>query len=114
MTDPTSVCVGANLRRIRTEKGITIRDLSALIEAADLKMGWTTISRTENGLRRVDVGELTALAVALEVSPLELLIPKDDWMEITGFGGAPTGAVQDWFRAGGPLEDCLDAHQIAF
>lgn len=111
MTDPTSVTVGRNLQRIRTEKNLTIRDVSVLLESADVKMGWTMISRTENGLRKVTVGELTALAASLEVSPVELLVPPNGWMQVTGFGAAPSRAVRDWMQVGGPLEDLLDSNE---
>jgi transcriptional regulator with XRE-family HTH domain len=38
----------------------------------------TGITRIEKGQRRVDAGELCALAVALDVSPLTLLLPWED------------------------------------
>ena len=62
---------GENLRRIRTEKGLSQRDLSSLcnIDNAD-------ISRMENGLVNVSLTTVAQLADALEVPFLKLLKPE--------------------------------------
>jgi len=115
MVDPTSETVGRNLKMFRTERGLTIERLSTMLEAAGHRIGWSMLSRTERGLRRATVGDLMALACALEISPLDLLVPMGDGVtEVSGFGPAPAPAIRDWVQVGGPLEDQLDAHQVIF
>lgn len=62
---------GENLKRLRTQKGLSQRDLSALcnVDNAD-------ISRMENGEINVTLNTVTQLADALEVPFLELLKQK--------------------------------------
>jgi transcriptional regulator with XRE-family HTH domain len=62
---------GANLRRIRIQKGLSQRDLSALcnVDNAD-------ISRMENGDINVTLNTVAQLADALEVPFLDLIKPK--------------------------------------
>ena len=115
MVDPTSETVGRNLKMLRTEKRLSIEKLSSLLEASGHRLGWSMLSRTERGLRRATVGDLMALACALEVSPLDLLVPMGDGVtEVSGFGPAPAPAIREWVEAGGPLEDYLDTHQVIF
>lgn len=51
-------------------------------------MSTSALNRVENRTRKVDVDDLMALAVALDVSPLGLLLPRsergDDLAKITG------------------------------
>lgn len=72
---PTSAVVADRVRSIRQARRM---DLAALSDSLDL-VGWSipvaALSRLENGKRRIDVDDLLALAVALDVSPLELIFP---------------------------------------
>lgn len=62
---------GENLKRVRTQKGMSQRDLSALcnVDNAD-------ISRMENGEINVTLNTVAQLADALDVQFWELLKPK--------------------------------------
>ena len=62
---------GENLRRIRTEKGLSQRDLSALCNIDNAE-----ISRMENGQVNVSLTTVSQLADALEVPFLKLLKPE--------------------------------------
>jgi len=63
---------GENLKRVRTQKSMSQRDLSALcnVDNAD-------ISRMENGEINVTLNTVAQLADALDVQFWELLKPKD-------------------------------------
>lgn len=60
--------VGANLRRFRNGRGMS---QSKLAEMADLNRSY--LSMVENGRRNISLDNLVALALALQVEPVELL-----------------------------------------
>lgn len=70
----TSAVVARNVRRLRAD-----RDLRAVSNRLG-DVGWpisvAALSRLENGERRIDVDDLMAIAVALDVSPIQLLLPR--------------------------------------
>ncbi len=86
-TGATAQRVAGNVRRLREERGFSLRGLSDELK----KFGWAlsadAINKIENGrelesggvppkqIRRVDVDDLVALALALNVSPSALLLP---------------------------------------
>lgn len=65
------ILFGTNLRRIRKDKGFSQRELSSRcnIDNAD-------ISRMENGDINITLKTLQQLADAMDISVLELLIPR--------------------------------------
>lgn len=106
-TGLTGLTVAANVKRLRGEMSYT--QLSRRLEE---RAGWSInpvgIRRIEAGERRVGADDLIALAVALEVSPVTLLMPASDTaggeVSVTGHGGALTAeAVWHWLRASYPL-----------
>jgi transcriptional regulator with XRE-family HTH domain len=74
----TGETVRANIKRLRREKDMTLRDLSDHMGRVVRPMAHNTISEIERGARRVDVDDLMALAEGLNVSPIALLMPKAD------------------------------------
>lgn len=93
----TAAAVSANVKRLRLKQNLGLRGLARKL-AADRPLGHNAIDQIERGTRRVDVDDLTALAVALEVSPETLLMPyaenADDEVRITGWG--PMYASEAW------------------
>lgn len=75
--------VAMNLRIVRQRSGVDLRSLAARMREAGRTISASALSKIENGDRRVDVDDLTALAYALGTTPTELLSPPD--------GSAPTG-----------------------
>jgi transcriptional regulator with XRE-family HTH domain len=75
---PSSDRVAANLRRIRREKNLSAAELSKKLAELGQPILDTGISKIEKGTRAVDVDDLTALAVALDVTPNALLLPDVD------------------------------------
>lgn len=69
------------------------------------------LGRIENGTRRVDVDDLTALAVVFEVSPASLLMPEaeaaaHDPLAVVQLTGTDTMAGQrawSWLTGGYPI-----------
>ncbi|MFF0506824.1 helix-turn-helix domain-containing protein [Streptomyces fimicarius] len=107
VSDPTGRNVALNVRRIREARGWSTYDLARLLDQVGRPIAASAIAKVERAERRVDVGDLTALAVALRVNPSALLLPLDDapaqTVEITG-GGAVSGATAwDWADGLQPL-----------
>ncbi|MGW3486515.1 helix-turn-helix domain-containing protein [Streptomyces sp. NPDC001054] len=66
--------VAAEVARLRGR--VTVRELSARLEELGRPILPSGISKIEHGLRRVDVDDLVALAMALEVTPNRLLFGR--------------------------------------
>ncbi|MFF4566198.1 helix-turn-helix domain-containing protein [Streptomyces sp. NPDC001435] len=107
ITDATGRQVAFNVRRIREARGWSTYDLSRLLKAAGRPIAPSAIAKVERAERRVDVGDLTALAAALGVNPSALLLPlKDgpaDSVEVTGGGSVAGADAWDWADGKGPL-----------
>jgi transcriptional regulator with XRE-family HTH domain len=72
---PTGDRVRSNVQRLRMARGMTKKDLSDATGRAGRAIPPLGISRIETGTRRVDADDLVALALALNVSPLTILLP---------------------------------------
>jgi len=66
-----------NLAQLRAERRLTYRQLADRLERIGRPIPTLGLSRIEKGNRRVDVDDLVALAIALDVSPGALLLPRD-------------------------------------
>jgi transcriptional regulator with XRE-family HTH domain len=97
---PTGETVRANIVRLRDDKNLTYAELARRTEEAGRPIPVLGLRRIENGERRVDVDDLMALAVALDVSPVTLLMPESttaaDVVEVTG--RPPETAAIAWDR----------------
>lgn len=71
--------VGANIRRLRHERGLSREKLAPLLAAAGRPtIAYpSSISRGEAGLQRISVDDLVAYAAALQVNPTQLLTPHE-------------------------------------
>ena len=72
---PTGVTVAENIAHWREERRIDFAELSRRLAALGRVIPPLGLRRIENQERRVDTGDLAALALALNVSPLALLLP---------------------------------------
>lgn len=72
---PTGERVAEQVARLRDEKNLTYAGLEQRLESGGHKIPALGLRRIEAKARNVSVDDLTALAVALEVSPLTLLLP---------------------------------------
>jgi transcriptional regulator with XRE-family HTH domain len=69
-SDEILVRIGSNVRRIRTKKGLSLRELSYLCNIDNSK-----IAKIEQGRINITVKTLMELCSGLEVGPSELLRP---------------------------------------
>ncbi len=70
-----------------------MRDLAAELESNQWALSASAISQIENGARRVDVDDLFALAIALDVTPALLLMPEAHSADERVDGPAPFGTT---------------------
>ncbi|NKS20853.1 helix-turn-helix domain-containing protein [Rhodococcus hoagii] len=75
---PTGETVRTNIAKARKDQHLTLRDLAERLAANGRPLAHNTLSEIERGARRVDVDDLFAIAVALDVSPSVLLVPASD------------------------------------
>src|ERR1700736_1212444 len=74
--DATAETVSANVKRLRLEQNLGLRGLSKRLGEVGRPLGHSAVDQIEKGTRRVDVDDLMALALAFNVSPATLLMPK--------------------------------------
>jgi hypothetical protein len=73
--DATAETVSANVKRLRMKQNLGLRGLSKKLGEVGRPLGHSAVDQIEKGTRRVDVDDLMALALALDVSPITLLMP---------------------------------------
>ncbi|KUI01290.1 hypothetical protein AU189_13385 [Mycolicibacterium acapulense] len=108
--DRSGWAVAANVARQRGVAGLNYTELSGRLADLGRDIPPLAVRRIEEGQRRVDVDDLMALAMALDISPVALLMPEldsarqDDPVDITG--SPETLAAQqvwEWLTAQAPL-----------
>lgn len=75
---PISEAVAANVQAVRKGRGMSQQQLAGALAAIGRPTLATTIAKIEAGDRRVDVDDLVALGLVLNVSPARLLIGDGD------------------------------------
>nr|WP_162951357.1 helix-turn-helix transcriptional regulator [Mycobacterium paragordonae] len=100
----TGDTVRRNIRDIRDRKGISGPELSSRLDNLHRPIPPLGIHRIESGQRRVDVDDLVAIALALDVSPVSLLMPHaveaTERVRITGIKNAlEAEQVWEWLTA---------------
>lgn len=75
-----------NVKELMAARGLSLRGLSERLEATGRRILPSVLGRLTSGGRRVDADDLLALALALDVSPSALLLPRhvraDDMVEL--------------------------------
>jgi 8-oxo-dGTP pyrophosphatase MutT (NUDIX family) len=112
---PVGGYVIENLAQLRAERRLTYRQLADRLEQLGRPIPTLGLSRIEKGNRRVDVDDLVALAVALDVSPATLLLPSDtgipdggDEVELTGRLRLSGYAARQWMAG----HSALPGHEL--
>jgi len=72
----TAKRVAANVRALRKQRGLDLADLSVRLFEVGQPISLKSLSKLENGQRRVDVDDLVGLALALDVTPNRLLLTE--------------------------------------
>ncbi|MFI2187900.1 helix-turn-helix domain-containing protein [Streptomyces sioyaensis] len=73
---PTGIHTAQKIESLRLARGVSQRQLAALVAALGHSLPHTSISRIERIRRRCDVDDLAAIAAALGISPMALLLPS--------------------------------------
>lgn len=113
-TTTPSDAVAARVREVRTRRGITAAELAERCTALGLpRFTAQSVYKIEGQResesrppRRVTVDELLALALALNVAPVNLLIPPDDIdapYRVTAAVSEQAAYVREWIRGEMPL-----------
>ncbi|MDH2391261.1 hypothetical protein QCN29_21240 [Streptomyces sp. HNM0663] len=124
---PTGRTVAANVKRLRGERGLTLRALAAALKEVGRPLSADALNKIENGapdtepgksgepkpVRRVDVDDLMALAVVLQVPVITLLLPASvrGFVELTGVGEIRGRIAWRWAQGRVPLEWPEEADQ---
>lgn len=116
----TGEAVARNIKRLRTEQGLTYARLSELLGRLARPIPTLGLRKIESGGRRVDADDLLALAVVLRTAPVTLLMPDvanagpEDRVEMTGTDPSgppvqvPAQAVWEWLTAQKPIIPTMD------
>lgn len=104
---PTSATTRANIAHFRTDLDMTYADLSRELERRGHPIPPLGLRRIESGERRVDVDDLAAIALALNVNPNALLMPRERGSSVrcavTGAVDGELDALMAWRWASGSL-----------
>lgn len=98
--------IAHNVAILRKARGMSVRDLSAVMEQVGQKILPSGITAIEQGKRGVGAEDLLALAVALNVNPARLLLPVGDRQEevaLTPAVTVPAGVAWPWVRGETPI-----------
>ncbi|MFS0912803.1 helix-turn-helix domain-containing protein [Microbacterium sp. 179-I 3D2 NHS] len=89
---PTGETVAANIARVRRGIGMSLQELESRLDMLGRRISFSGLSKIERGQKRVEVDDLMALAIALDVSPNALLLPiieePDRETAVTGAEGS--------------------------
>lgn len=103
---PTGLRVGRRVREVRLGHGMTLEQLGNKLWDLGFRMDASVLARLEKGQRRADVDELIAFALALDVSPLALLldqeVPDGIPVDLTSTYSVPGAEAWTWALADGP------------
>ncbi|WP_433608717.1 helix-turn-helix domain-containing protein [Prescottella agglutinans] len=105
---PTGQNVASNLRRLREDANLTYAELGRRLEAVGRPIPTLGLRKIESFERRVDADDLVALALALDISPVTLLMPiSDGWelgkVDLTSEVSTAPQRVWEWLVADYPL-----------
>ena len=124
---PVGQRIGGTVRRLRHARGLDLRSLSDKLAAQGWPIKIGVLSNLERGERSVDVDDLVALALALDVSPARLLMPLQEpteedyltvrlhgepspsWVQLTSTVGATWNHAWAWVTGERPLDSDGDA-----
>ncbi|WP_182480865.1 helix-turn-helix domain-containing protein [Clavibacter californiensis] len=98
--------MAANIARVRKSQQMSLERLESILWNMGNRISFSGLSKIENNSRRVDVDDLMAIALALDVSPASLLLPHagvDEKAEITGGHGSVV-LLWEWMYAERELE----------
>ena len=99
---PVSTTVATNVQAIRKRRNMSQQDLARALAELGRPMQPSAIAKIEAGDRRVDVDDLAALAVALNVSVARLMVPDaavDEDVNVVPAFAVPMWSAWNWATA---------------
>jgi len=96
---PVAARVAENVRTLRKERGLDLADVAERMAGLGRPLSLNGVSKVERGKRGVDVDDLVALALALNVSPLRLILTpdaSDDRISLTPKVSVPKRDAWQW------------------
>ena len=103
---PFGTVARENIVARRAELGLTAAEVASRTSNAPRPLGRSAVSEVERGARRIDIDDLFALAIALEASPIDLVMPKptDEAIELSQRNLVLlAGQVRHWLSEGGDI-----------
>lgn len=98
-------------------KKLSRQQVSGALVEAGRRLGPTTIYKIEQGTRALDVDDFLALAIAFEVSPVDLLVPgvwgDDAVWAAAPYVTMPAARARAWIGGRAPLTPIRDAADLA-
>lgn len=103
-TTDVRTAIAANIKRIRKVRDINGRDFIAQLEKHGMKLLPSGLTALEKGDRRVTADELLVIAVALNTSVIDLLMPDDggDLVVAEGIPPLSPGQLDAWISGRSP------------
>ncbi|WP_138845253.1 helix-turn-helix domain-containing protein [Rhodococcus pyridinivorans] len=106
---PSGVSVAQNIRHLREGANLTYAELGRKLESMGRPIPTLGLRKIESFERRVDADDLVALALALDVTPATLLMPKSkDWqmgsVQLTDTVASTPQRAWEWLTADYPLQ----------
>lgn len=96
---PVSATVATSVQALRKSRGLSQQQLAEGLTAIGRPTLTTTIAKIEKGDRRVDVDDLVALCLVLNVSPARLLVgdgDQDEGVSLTSEVSVPVWRAWQW------------------
>lgn len=96
----TGLAVRGNIKRIREARDMSWAQMSRFLQRAGRPIAALGLRRIEDGSRRVDVDDLMAIAIVLDVTPNDLLLPEEGSgaTEVTGMASRDSDHFWAWAR----------------
>lgn len=103
---PTAKTVRENIERGRKSKDLTWAQMSRFLSQRGRPIAPLGLRRIEEGQRRVDVDDLMAIAIVLNVTPYDLLLPpvaSTGTVDISGAQQKTSAEVWAWALDNAPI-----------
>ncbi|BCZ24845.1 helix-turn-helix domain-containing protein [Mycobacterium senriense] len=100
---PIGAHAAETVRTLREKRRLTYAELARILDGLGRPIPPLGLRRIEAGERRIDVDDLAALALALEVSPLRLLLPTEESALVSNGERYSAARIWDWGMGRWPL-----------
>lgn len=115
-SDPIGITLAEQIASIRAHRRMTFVELSARLAAIGQPIPILGLRRIERRERQVSVADLLALALALDVAPVDLIVPATaEHVAVTATVNMRAAVAREWIRGEhAPVEAAPDAPDDPF